>query len=331
MSAAAASVLFCAAAGPRVGFGHLVRGAVLARALNVVPRVVLRGSADAARAAVAMGWAVERLSSVLTPTHEPALMIVDDPCAHHAARWIQRARHRGIPVAVVRDLGLLNLRADLTIDGSITMRPGSAPADLQGPDFAILDPSLADLRASAPRREPFRIVVALGGGAHVRAMGVELADAIMRRVPQAVVEVAPGFVAGRLPALGQHGRWIPAGRLHTSLATASVAVVAGGLTLYEACALASPVVAVAVAPAQRLTTRAFADAGAIVDASAPSRARTISRTVAAVARLVTAPAEAAALGRAAGAIVDGRGAARVADRLRQLGAGRRAGGRDHAA
>jgi spore coat polysaccharide biosynthesis predicted glycosyltransferase SpsG len=331
MTAAASSVLFCAAAGPRIGFGHLVRGAVLARALNVAPRVVLRGSADAARAAVAMGWTVERLSAVLTPAHAPALMIVDDPCAHHAARWIRRARHRGVPVAVVRDLGLLSLRADLTIDGSITMRPGSTPADLQGPDFAILDPSLADLRASAPRRDPARVVVALGGGAYVRAIGVELAGAIAERAPQAIVEVAPGFVAGRLPALGPRGRWIPAGRLHASLATAGVAVVAGGLTLYEASALGAPVVAVAVAPAQRLATRAFADAGAIVDASAPSRARTISRAAAAVARLVGAPADAAALGRAAGAIVDGRGATRVADRLRQLGAERLAGGRDHAA
>ena len=331
MTAAAPSVLFCAAAGPRVGFGHLVRGAVLARALGAVPRVVLRASADAARAAVAMGWTVERLSSVLTSANEPALMVVDDPCAHHAARWIRRARQRGIPVAVVRDLGLLNLRADLTIDGSITMRPGSAPADLQGPDFAILDPSLADRRAAAAGRDGSRIVVALGGGAYVRAMGVELADAIARRAPNAVVEVAPGFVAGRLPALGPRGRWIPAGRLHASLATAGVAVVAGGLTLYEACALAAPSVAVAVTPAQRLTTRAFGDAGAIVDASAPSRARTISRAAAAVARLIAAPAEAAALGHAGGAIVDGRGAIRVADRLRQLGATRLAGGCDHAA
>jgi hypothetical protein len=331
MTAATPSILFCAAAGPRVGFGHLVRGAVLARALHVAPRVVLRGSADAARAAAAMGWSVERLSSVLTPANDPALMIVDDPCAHHAARWIRRARHRGIPVAVVRDLGLLNLRADLTIDGSITMRTGSTPADLQGPDFAIIDPSLADLHAAAPRRETLRIVVALGGGAYVRAMGVELAEAIARRVPQAIVEVAPVFVAGRLPALGPRGRWIPAGQLHASLATAGVVVVAGGLTLYEACALAAPVVAVAVTPAQRLTTRAFADAGAIVDASAPIPARTNSRAAAAVARQVTAPAEAAALGRAARAIVDGRGAIRVADRLRQLGARRLAGGRDHAA
>jgi hypothetical protein len=330
MTAVAPSVVFCAAAGPRVGFGHLVRGAVLARALDVVPRVVLRGSADAARAAAAMGWRVERLSSVLAPASGPALMIVDDPCAHHAARWVRRARLRRIPVAVVRDLGYLNLRADLTIDGSITMRPGSTPADLQGPDFAILDPALADLRAAAPRREPSRIVVALGGGAYVRAMGVELAGAIARRVPHAVVDVAPGFVGGRLPALGPQGRWMAAGRLHASLATAGVAVVAGGLTLYEACALSTPVVAVAATPGQRLTTRAFADAGAIVDASAPSRARSISRAAAAVARLLATPADAAALGRAAGAIVDGRGTFRVADRLRQLGAGL-AGGRDHAA
>jgi len=44
------TVVFRVAAGPRLGFGHLVRCRSLARALGVTPRVWLRGSA-ATRAA----------------------------------------------------------------------------------------------------------------------------------------------------------------------------------------------------------------------------------------------------------------------------------------
>ena len=67
-------------------------------------------------------------------------------------------------------------------------------------------------------------------------------------------------------------RWIAAPTVSAdALATASVAVVAGGVTLYEACALGTPAVALAVVPAQRLTTaRGLPRAGAAIDADAPA-------------------------------------------------------------
>ncbi|HEY7791062.1 MAG TPA: hypothetical protein VIC33_11145, partial [Vicinamibacterales bacterium] len=51
-------VLFRAAGGPRRGFGHLVRSAWLARALEVEPRVSVRGGRTAARVARRLGLEV---------------------------------------------------------------------------------------------------------------------------------------------------------------------------------------------------------------------------------------------------------------------------------
>ena len=52
------TVVFRVAAGPRLGFGHLVRCRSLARALSVTPRVWLRGSAATRAAARALGCQV---------------------------------------------------------------------------------------------------------------------------------------------------------------------------------------------------------------------------------------------------------------------------------
>ena len=52
------TVVFQAAAGPRLGFGHLVRCRSLARALGLTPRVWVRGSAATRAAARALGCEV---------------------------------------------------------------------------------------------------------------------------------------------------------------------------------------------------------------------------------------------------------------------------------
>ena len=54
------TVVFHVAAGPRLGFGHLVRCRSLARALGVTPRAWVRGSAATRASARAMGGEVLR-------------------------------------------------------------------------------------------------------------------------------------------------------------------------------------------------------------------------------------------------------------------------------
>jgi spore coat polysaccharide biosynthesis predicted glycosyltransferase SpsG len=316
-------VLFRAAAGPRVGFGHLVRCGVLARALGGACAVSLRGSAAAAHAARRRGWqmlAPSARSTRALVTFAPTLLVIDDPSARHAAVWVRAARRHGIPVATIHDLGLGRAGADVTIDGSLQLPRGIVPADLQGPEFAILDPDLAGWRERRPRREPNRVLIALGGGAHVRTLGPLLAARIRRAAPDARVDLAGGLLAPRGGSPLPPGcRWLatPEG-LAPALATAAAAVVAGGVTLYEACALGTPVVTLAVVPAQRRTTHAFAAAGAAIDASGPVRGPALDRAAAGVSYLLSHPRAAARLSRRARHLVDAGGTRRVTRHLLAL-------------
>ncbi|MCC7010610.1 MAG: hypothetical protein IT184_17505 [Acidobacteria bacterium] len=320
-------VLFAAAAGPRLGFGHLARCGVLAGALRVRPRVILRGSASTRRDARAIGWQVFRpFSSVLRGLgpHGLDLLIVDDPSTAEVEAWVRRARAEGVAVVSVRDLGASGGGADLTVDGTF-VTPRADGTELRGPSFAILDPVIADLRRHPLVRHPHRVLVALGGGAYVRSTGVAIAERLRSAAPYVHVDLAPGFTGGTLPALPAGCRWIEAHTLRRSLAVASVVIVAGGMTLFEAMALGTPAVTLALNEAQHVTTRRAAARGAAIDggrldAGAPAR------LAGEVAALLAAPARAAALATAAQQVVDGRGVARVVQHitaLRHRHAGRR--------
>jgi spore coat polysaccharide biosynthesis predicted glycosyltransferase SpsG len=90
------------------------------------------------------------------------------------------------------------------------------------------------------------------------------------------------------------------------------------VTLYEACALGVPVVAVALNRLQHTTIQAIARRGAAIDAGAIGPAT--ARVALEIDRLLRDPAARRRMGMAGRALVDGRGAARVAARLRHLAA-----------
>jgi UDP-2,4-diacetamido-2,4,6-trideoxy-beta-L-altropyranose hydrolase len=324
MTASSLNVLFRVAAGPQVGFGHLARSRSLARALGVPPLVAMRASLRTKATAASMGWTlVNGTSDEDLKTLDLDLIVVDDPVGQEAEKWVRKSRRLGVPVASIHDLGLAHVESDLIIDGSIS--PGSRPVDsasLRGPQYAILDPSIAQLRDE--RRVPMlgRVVIALGGGAHVHPLASRLSKAIASRLPAADMRVACGFAPpANLPALTR-GLWLPTPNgLATELANATVVVVAGGVTIYEACALRIPIVALPVTAAQHATTRALACRGAAVDCGWPIDQLTIDRVADAVAALFTHARLRERLSREAGRLVDGEGAFRVAERLRELAGG----------
>jgi spore coat polysaccharide biosynthesis predicted glycosyltransferase SpsG len=316
-------VLFRAGAGPRIGFGHLVRCRSLARALGVNARVSIRGSAATRAAAALAGWQVlasDRDGEIRTT--DPQLLIVDDPSPQAAAVWVRRARRLGIRVATIHDLGLGYVASDLGIDGSIEPRPGmrGGYGDLRGPAHAILDPAVAALRERHVDATPNQVLIALGGGSHVFQFAERLCRAIAADVPDATIRVAAGFADGRRRRPLVHGEWIDApDGLAAELAAASVAVVAGGVTLYEACALGVPAVAVAVTPAQHQTIRGFAAHGAAIDGGVSGTSGcTVEGVAADVGRLLRSRASGKRLAVAGQRLVDGRGAFRVAAALQQL-------------
>jgi spore coat polysaccharide biosynthesis predicted glycosyltransferase SpsG len=314
-------ILFRAAAGPRRGYGHLVRCRSLARALGVRPLVALRGGQRVIETALSLGCDVVRGSaSRVVSRLEPDVLIVDDPIAADARRWMRAARRVGCLVVSIHDLGLGCLDADLVIDGSLTRNARARRGlTLAGPKYAVLEPSL-DHRLVRPEpsgeeRDPYSVLIALGGGPRAE-LAHEIAEAIVEANPNARVRIAGGFdhisreEAARIAWIG------PARSLRAEMARASVAVVGGGVSLYEACAHGVAAVGVPVVTAQRPTVAAFVRRGA---ARGVIAGRVTARSVAAhCTALLTDEAMRRHTARMGRRLIDGRGAFRAAAAVTHL-------------
>jgi spore coat polysaccharide biosynthesis predicted glycosyltransferase SpsG len=313
-------VLFRAPAGPRRGFGHLVRCRSLARALGVRPLIAIRGGQPARAAARALGCdVIEGAPAAVIARVAPQVVVVDDPIASNARRWIACARRAGCRVVTVHDLGLGACEGDLVVDGSIVRAARRGVTFLSGPSFALLDPAFASpLRAVRHPRAP-RVLVALGGGPRA-VLAYSIAKAVGREVPWTCIRIAGGFA---VPSAGDRNRIVwtgPLNGLAGELAACDVAVVGGGVSLYEACARGVAAVGVPVVVPQRPTVRGFVAAGAALgDASAAPDAERVARDVV---RLLRQPALRTALAGQGRKLVDGRGAGRVAEAIRRLALGR---------
>jgi spore coat polysaccharide biosynthesis predicted glycosyltransferase SpsG len=326
--------VFTVAAGPRVGFGHLMRARALARALDARSVAVVRGGSIAARVAASSGFdVVGNLDRALAHAN---VLVVDDPSPRHARRALAAGRRRQIATVAIHDLGVGVSNADLVVDASIGRRAGSRkrllhdrprvqrsfgkrlglPTCVSGPSFFILDPAFRQRAPRVARHGASRVLIALGGGIHGAHLAGRLVDAIHSAVPGTRVRVAAGFCAGRTRATGR-GSWVTCRNgLDRELSRCDVAVVGGGVTLYEACARGRAVVAVPVVAGQWPTVRAARAAGiALVGGGA---GRSPAEVATEVAALINNPSRRRELGRTARRVVDGGGALRVAKRIRQL-------------
>jgi spore coat polysaccharide biosynthesis predicted glycosyltransferase SpsG len=304
-----ARILFAAAAGPRRGFGHLVRCVSFARALGVRPLIAVRGRRKAVETALALGAdVVADAKPRVIEALRPDVVIVDDPIATQARAWIDAARRAGALVVTVHDLGIGCRESDLVIDGSIARAKRGPRASLNGSRYALLDPRLAGVVRAPQANQSKRVLIALGGGPRLRLAGA-IAEAIVAAEPNAEVRVASGFVVAPRPA-SSNVVFIGASRgLASELAEASVAVIGGGVSLYEAAAMGVPSVGVPVVKGQVPTVREFARKGAVIAAPFGSSAASVADR--AVTLLNDMPLR-RTLARRSRALVDGRGAVRAA-------------------
>jgi spore coat polysaccharide biosynthesis predicted glycosyltransferase SpsG len=308
-------ILFRVAAGPRIGYGHLIRTTVLGQALNLRPVVSLRGSTEARTTARQLGCRLAAGSiSALMRSLRPELIVIDDPSAAASTRFCRAARRAGARVASIHDLGLAHCGADLAIDGSV-VHPGGRPL---GP--ALLGPRYAIVSAHRPSRTPRSnaVLIALGGGRR-RAVAWTLAKAIRRARPAVPVRIAAGLALSGAAPRADGVTWLgPQSGLGLELARAAVAVVGGGVSVYEACRLGTPVVAMAVVAAQQPTVRGFARLGAARDGGS---SRQLATAVREVTKLIDGPDLRRRVSLAGRALVDGQGAIRVAEALTRLARG----------
>lgn len=307
--------LFRVAAGPRLGFGHLVRARTLSKTLGIErPLVSLRGGPAARRTALSLGMRpVDGTAAALLEARRPEVLIIDDPSSAAASPWCSASRRAGIPVASLHDLGTAFCGADLSIDGSITTLPGAATSGawLRGVRYAVLDETLKSAERRGGAGSP--VLIALGGGPR-RSVARRIAGALREARPSIRVRVAGGF-ADRGATKTDGVTWLgPQPGLARELATCAVAITGGGVSLYEAVTIGTPVVAWPVVEAQRPTVEAFASRG-LGRAVGPGRDR-VSRAVAAVLEIIDSGC--ASMGSARKQGFDGRGARRVAAAVERL-------------
>jgi spore coat polysaccharide biosynthesis predicted glycosyltransferase SpsG len=244
----------------------------------------------------------------------PDVLVVDDPIVADARRWIRAGKRAGCLVVSLHDLGIGCREADLVIDGSITRNARALGGrTLSGPDFAVLDPALHE--ATGQPRDPYSVLVALGGGPRAE-LALDIAEAIVAAQPRARVRIAGGFVSA---AAFAHERitWLgPARHLRDEMARASVAVVGGGVTMYEACAQGAVAVGVPVVRAQRPTVSAFVARGvALGVANGPVSVKAVADDCA---RLLSNAAMRRHMARLGRKLIDGRGAFRAAAAVARL-------------
>jgi spore coat polysaccharide biosynthesis predicted glycosyltransferase SpsG len=315
------SVLFLTVAGAGAGLGHVKRCAALGSALAGLGASVRFAVAGDLQRLGPLGIALpgfetpqwigsSRLTLEIVERSGADLVVVD---AYGATDELLRAiRTRGAVVAAIDDLADRELPVDVVVNGAYhaERRPYAEVSGrrlLLGPRFTLLDPGFADVPRRVTRPAVSRVLITLGG---------EDAEAVVAAAVASVVGAAPAVVIDL--AVGPFARAASARdanvRLHQGLPSlrallleADFAVTAAGMTLYECLAAGTPAVAVPLADNQKPNFDELTGAGLVLSGQ-PDLAAAVER----LSRDAALRGELAARGRA---LVDGRGAARVAAEL----------------
>jgi spore coat polysaccharide biosynthesis protein SpsF len=311
-------------AGPGVGLGHVSRGLALAAALEkrgVRVRFVLPADPTALEWLRAAG---HRNAVMLDPTLAVLPQVSD--VAADAAAVVVDVRH---PLGLddVRTLG-----SSMPVVAIDNEGPGTAEADLvvaltgeDGPG-RLVGPAYVPLRASAirPRRRSRQPTVLVSlGAADPDGATLRVVDAVAKVEPSPAIRVVANprapvwdLLATRLARLGlPPARPVTPGGLGAHLAAADVAILAVGVSVYEALAAGVPSVVLARSAGDVAHADALASQGALVSLGRTWRAGELVTTVG---RLLADRARRSAMAKAARALVDGRGAERVATRVVEL-------------
>jgi len=178
---------------------------------------------------------------------------------------------------------------------------------LLGPEYALLDPGFGSPPRRSLRDDVRRVLVTLGGDPPADALAAAV-RAVRRAAPAAAIDLALGPFA---QALDGTGNGVTAHRgldsLRELMLGADLAVTGGGMTLYECLATGVPAVGICLADNQRANVDALSQAGLILGAE-----HSLEN---AVRRLATDSALRRAMSARGRQVVDGRGAARVADAI----------------
>ena len=313
------TILFMPDGGPQIGGGHVMRSLTLARALEGRARPVFSVTDWTAAVIDRFAPGAERTGS---GPHDAAAVVFD---SYRLGVTDHLDISRGRPSMAIDDLADRPMGVDLLLDPG----PGRTGDDygglvddgtrlLLGPTYALVKPEFAAVRGAEKTGE--RVLVSLGltdvGGVTARVV-----NRLLPRLGEAGLDVVLGHGAASLPAIERLAERDPRVALHVDAtdmaglcARATLAVGAGGSSLWERCAAGLPSVVVVLADNQVPQVEAAEAAGACerVDARAADFEAALDR---AFTGLVRSPERRARMGKAAAELCDGLGAERAAEAL----------------
>lgn len=335
-------VLIRVDAGPGIGLGHLQRCLSLAEALRragaACAFVINEGAGADGRveaagfatpeAAGAPSWSGADLERTIrfAARRGCAAVVVDGYGA--GPDFLRGLREAGNYVTAIDDLSERPFPCQLAVNGAVhakELRPESSTGDtafLFGPEYAMLRPELWDVPARAARAVASTILLTLGGTDDFGLM-----PALLRALDALPGVFAVTAILGPYFTNGDEIRGAVAGcerrvrlvegptSVRDLMLEADLAVSAGGQTLYELAAAGTPAVAIQLAENQAGQIRGFAEAGFARLAGVAGRDDATAGVREQVLTLLADAAAREAMAAAGQALIDGKGALRVAERI----------------
>jgi len=337
---AAPRVVFRADAGPEIGLGHARRCLTLAgalRELGVESLFVFTGDARAREWLQASDFEVVAVEPArdLAGTLEHCrarrvpVIVVDTPS--RASGYLTALTGAGLRVVVIDDLADHELPVDVVVNpsaGAATLpyRGAARTRFLLGASYALLRPAFGQAGARSVPDRTRRVLVTVGGGDPddltsrlvgwtARALGAVDQDVIVGpfTARSEALRIAVETAAGRV-ALHEDPKDITALMLG-----ADIALCGGGQTTYELAATGTPALAIRLADNQTLNLTSLEEAETLAWVGDAGDADLGARVGAALADLAGDATRRARMSRQGQALVDGRGAGRVAREIAALG------------
>jgi spore coat polysaccharide biosynthesis predicted glycosyltransferase SpsG len=258
------------------GMGHLFRGLVLAAALErrgAAVRFLVNDEPAAAAILQARGREFDVVlldnleqawEAALVQRHGVRVWVNDR--LQTDARHAKRVLEAGAKLATFDDYGTGAAFANLHV---AALPAGGLPATgervLSGLRYLLLDPAIERYRRL--RKKALRTIVTMGGS-DTHGITVDVARVLRECAIEATIVLGPAFrheaqLAPLLDARFTVKRNVPS--LAAELAGHDLAVTAGGITLYEACASGLPCIAIAAELWERNSVEALARLGACAD------------------------------------------------------------------
>jgi spore coat polysaccharide biosynthesis predicted glycosyltransferase SpsG len=231
-------------------------------------------------------------------------------------------------LVAIDDAAEYPLPAHLVVNAAPGVRPGNGGGEnyLLGTSFALLNPEFAALPARDWVRAPARVFVTLDAEAPPGLMGT-LVTATRRALPRAAIDVVIGpaadqlLVTRALQPIRDVTVHAASSDIRALMLAADLAVTAGGGTVFELAATGMPMVGVALAANQRPNLIGLSEAQALIFAGAAEDIGLAATVEDTLQTLALDANRRRALGARARRLVDGRGAARVAEAMRARLAG----------